>query len=92
MSVGTIISRTGGGDKHTIVGVIDDFVYNSMYAPAAPLILYADTSNVNVLTIHLKAGSNLKASLAKIENVVKADNPGYPVEFNFVDDQLQPAI
>ncbi len=86
--VGSIISRTGGAEKHTVVGVINDFVYNSMYAPASPLILYADTSNVSVLTIHIKPGNNIKTTLSKIENVVKADNPGYPVEFSFVDDQF----
>lgn len=86
--VGSIISRTGGAEKHTVVGVINDFVYNSMYAPASPLILYADTSNVNVLTIHIKPGRNVKTTLSKIESVVKADNPGYPVEFSFVDDQF----
>ncbi len=59
-----------------------------MYSPAAPLILYADTSNVNVLTIRQTGGNELKKSLAKIAGVVKADNPGYPVEFSFVDDQF----
>ncbi len=86
--IGSTISRTGGGDKRTIVGVVNDFVYNSMYAPAAPLILYADTSYVDFLTIHFRPGSDLKTSIAKIESAVKADNPGYPVEFSFVDDQF----
>ena len=86
--VGSTISRTGGTDKRVVVGVINDFVYNSMYAPAAPLILFADTSNVSFFTIHLKPGTDLKTSIAKIESVIKIDNPGYPVEFNFVDDQF----
>src|SRR3954451_17598904 len=33
--VGNIITRDGGKEKFTIVGVINDFVYNSMYSPAA---------------------------------------------------------
>ena len=59
-----------------------------MYAPAAPLILFSDTSNVNFLTARLKQNADLKSSLAKIESIVKADNPGYPIEFNFVDEQF----
>ncbi|MEO8712235.1 MAG: ABC transporter permease, partial [Parafilimonas sp.] len=86
--VGSTISRTGGTDKYTIVGVIKDFVYNSMYAPAAPLILYSDTSGVNYLSVRLKQNADIKTALAKVESVVKGDNPGYPVEFNFVDDQF----
>ena len=85
--VGSTISRTGGTDKYTIVGVIKDFIYNSMYAPASPLILYSDTSNVNYLSVRLKENADIKTALLKVENVIKADNPGYPVEFNFVDDQ-----
>lgn len=86
--VGSILTRNDGKEKYTIVGVINDFVYNSMYAPASPLIMYSDTSNVNFLTVRLKQNADVKTALAKIESVIKNDNPGYPVEFNFVDDQF----
>ena len=56
-----------------------------MYAPAAPLILFPDTSYVNYLTLRLKQSADMKPVVAKIESIVKSDNPGYPVEFNFVD-------
>ncbi len=84
--VGSII--LDGDAKYTIVGVIKDFVYNDMYASASPLILFSDTSNCNVLSIRLKAGADLKASLAKIETVIKNDNPGYPFDYSFVDQQF----
>jgi predicted permease len=86
--VGSIITRNDGKEKYTIVGVINDFVYNSMYAPAAPLIMYSDTSNVNFLTVRLKQNADVKTAIAKLECVVKVNNPGYPVEFNFVDEQF----
>lgn len=86
--VGSIVTRDDGKEKYTVIGVINDFVYNSMYAPAAPLILYSDTSNVNFLNVRFKPGADAKAGVAKVEAVVKADNPGYPVEFNFVDEQF----
>lgn len=86
--VGSFLTRNDGKEKYTIVGVINDFVYNSMYAPASPLIMYSDTSNVNFLTVRLKQNANVTSSLAKVESVIKNDNPGYPVEFNFVDEQF----
>ncbi len=86
--VGSFITRNDGKEKYTIVGVINDFIYNSMYAPAAPLIIYSDTTNVNFLNVRLKQNADIKSALAKIESVVKADNPGYPIEFNFVDEQF----
>jgi predicted permease len=86
--IGSIITRDNGKEKYTIVGVINDFVYNSMYAPAAPLILYADTSNVSFLTVRLNQNADIKTAVAKVEDVVKTNNPGYPIEFNFVDEQF----
>ena len=86
--IGSLLTRNNGQEKYTIVGVINDFVYNSMYAPAAPLILYADTSNSNFLTVRLKQNADVKTAMAKVESVIKTNNPGYPVEFNFVDDQF----
>ena len=84
---GSIISRDSG-TQYTVVGVINDFVYNNMYTSSAPLILFSDTSNTNFLTVRLSANENLPAALAKIENVIKANNPGFPFEYNFIDDQF----
>lgn len=89
--VGSIISRPNEkGQLHnlTIVGVIKDFIYNDMYAPASPLILFPDTSYVTFLSVRLKENTDIKNALSKIETVMKTDNPGYPVEFNFVDDEF----
>ncbi len=84
--IGSTIS--GYGHNFTVTGVINDFVYNDMYSPSSPLILFSDTSNVNFLTIRLKPAKTLTASIAKIESVMKADNPGFPFEYKFVDDQF----
>ncbi|MEP6927042.1 MAG: ABC transporter permease [Ginsengibacter sp.] len=85
--VGSIISRDGG-QQLIVVGVIKDFVYNNMYASSAPLILFSDTSNTNYLSIRIKTGAQLHNALAKIEKVIKSNNPGYPFEYKFVDDQF----
>jgi ABC-type antimicrobial peptide transport system permease subunit len=84
--IGSTIS--GYGKNFTITGVISDFVYNDMYKPSAPLILFSDTSNANVLTMRLKSSKDLPASLSKITAVMKADNPGFPFEYKFVDQQF----
>lgn len=86
--IGSVISRKGQLHNMTIVGVIKDFIYNDMYAPSAPLILFPDTSYVTFLTVRLKENTDTKKALSKIETVIKTNNPGYPVEFNFVDDQF----
>ena len=84
--VGTIISS--GGDQLTIIGVIDDFIYNDMYSPGDPLLMYVDTSDVSFLTIRIKEGAKLPEAISKIEGVMKSANPGFPFEYRFVDEQF----
>jgi len=84
--VGSVLTQ--GGTKFNIIGVISDFVYNDMYAQGAPLILFSDTSNVNILSIRIKSSVPTKDALSKIENVFKKDNPGYPFEYKFVDESF----
>ena len=84
--VGSLI--TNGDNKFTVAGVIDDFVYNNLYSPSSPLILFPDTAGTNFLTIRLKKTSNIAGALAKVENVIKANNPGFPFDYKFVDDQF----
>ena len=84
--VGSLI--TNGDNKFTVAGVIDDFVYNNLYSPSSPLILFPDTAGTNFLTIRLKKTSNIAGDLAKVENVIKANNPGFPFDYKFVDDQF----
>ena len=85
--IGSLISRDGS-ENYTVIGVINDFVYNDMYAEGAPLMLFADTSNTNVLSVRIKPSVPTKVALSKIENVIKKDNPGYPFEYKFVDDSF----
>lgn len=82
--VGSIINR--GNAKYTVVGVVKDFVSNNVYKPADPLILFADTSNTNIMSVRFKANTDLTAALAKVEKVIKAANPGYPFSYEFVDE------
>jgi len=83
---GTII--TNGNDKFTIVGVIDDFVANNVYASADPLIIFCQPKYANVLTVRFKPAADLKNGLAGFENVIKKNNPGFPVEYKFVDAEF----
>ncbi len=74
--------------KITIVGVVNDFIYNDMYSTPAPLIMYADTSNTSCLTMRFKPSTDLAAALPAVEKVIKTYNPGYPFESKFVDKEF----
>lgn len=77
-----------GNQKFTIVGVINDFIYNNMYSPSSPLILFPDTSNVNFLSVRFKPNADLRSAVNKMTGIIKKDNPGYPVEYKFVDEEF----
>lgn len=85
--VGSIITD-GGSSKYTVVGVIGDFIYNNMYAAATPLVLYSDTNNINFLTVRLKKDASLATALPLLEKTIKNNNPGYPVEYKFIDEEF----
>ncbi len=71
-----------------IAGIIKDVVYNDVYAAGSPLILFCNPKNANVLTIRIKPNVDLSEALEKTEAVFKTNNPGYPFEYKFLDEEF----
>lgn len=84
--VGSLI--TAGQYKLQVVGILKDFIYNDVYGTGAPLILLHGNYNPTVIAIRYKAGVNLAQALEKTEAVMKEDNPGYPFEYHFADENF----
>jgi putative ABC transport system permease protein len=94
-ALGKIIQSTEGNGENnytnmTVVGVISDFVFGNMYdAKSMPVIYFCQPSReANLVYVRLKPQSGAQQTLAKIENVMKKDNPAYPLQYKFVDDQF----
>ncbi|HLI92984.1 MAG TPA: ABC transporter permease, partial [Puia sp.] len=87
--VGSLITRENGKEKWRVIGVIKDFVYDNMYQSAAPLILFCDPANTNVMTVRLKAGADIAKAVAAIGTVMKAANPAYPFEYHFLNEDFE---
>ncbi|HEY4196059.1 MAG TPA: FtsX-like permease family protein, partial [Mucilaginibacter sp.] len=85
--VGSII-RDGGKKAYQVVGILKDYLYNDMYAAAAPLLLYNHPAGTGVLSIRIKPGVSPQDALAKAGAIVKKDWPGYPFEYQFIDDDF----
>ena len=77
-----------GRSNLEIVGIMKDFVYNDLYGKVEPLILFCNPSSATLLTIRFKAGVDLGKALAKTESVMNSDNPGYPFEYKFLDEEF----
>ena len=87
--IGSLITRNEGKDKYRVVGVVKDFVYNDMYQSAAPLILFCDPVNTFVMSVRLRSNADVPRALAAARQVMKANNPGYPFEYKFVNDEFE---
>lgn len=79
-----------GNDSYTIVGVVKDFMYGDMYGKPDPLIFFSNYHYEwsDVMYIRLKKQADLEQAVSKIEAVIKKNNPAYPVDYRFADDQF----
>lgn len=85
-TVGSIIT-TGQYHLH-VVGIIRDFVYNDVYGAGAPLILISGSYSATVMAFRFRQNADLEQALAKTEAVMKQENPGYPFEYKFADEDF----
>ena len=77
-----------GTDRYQIIGVVNDFIYNDMYHSPEPAVIYCNPKATSFLFMRLKNSDDVKAQLAKIQDVMKANNPGYPFEYRFLDEDF----
>ena len=84
--VGTLLREDT--TKYTIVGVVKDFVFDDMYGKSDPLIFRCFPEYFGYMYIRLKDPANVERAVDKIETVVKSNNPGYPFDYIFVDDEF----
>jgi len=85
-AVGKIIRQDT--TKFQVIGVVKDFVFGDMYGASDPLLFVCYPNWASYLYVRLKSNTDPEKALAKIEPVMKTNNPGYPFDFRFVDDQF----
>jgi putative ABC transport system permease protein len=72
-----------------IIGVIEDFHFNSLHQPITPMIIRLDpTYSFGNILIRTAPGKTSE-TLTGIETVFRALNPGYPFTYSFVDEGYQ---
>jgi putative ABC transport system permease protein len=89
-AIGKILTHNSnlGPLRLQIVGVVKDYVYGDMYGHADPVVFYDFPNETSLMYVRLKAGASPELALARMEEIVKKDNPGYPFAYVFVDDQF----
>ena len=87
-TIGEMILQDSG--KFRIVGVVKDFIYGDMYGKPDPLIFFPQLHYdlENTMYVRIKKQTSTEQAIAKIEAVIKKNNPAYPFDYRFVDDQF----
>jgi ABC-type antimicrobial peptide transport system permease subunit len=93
MGNGSAIGKTvhGEGDTTTatVVGVVNDYVYGNMYGKPDPVMFFSTApKDATVMYVRIKPTDNTEKVLTAIQGVMKKDNPAYPFDYRFVDDQF----
>ena len=74
-----------------VIGIVKDFLFNNMYDGATPLMMSCDpetSANYQTLRIRLNPHITVSTALSRIEAVMKIQNPGYPFDYQFVDQEF----
>jgi ABC-type antimicrobial peptide transport system permease subunit len=85
-----LISDTSAtsGINYTIAGVVKDFVFGDMYGKSDPLVMLSYPEYYGYMYIRLKPNVNTEKAMAKTESIIKKNNPGYPFNYIFVDEEF----
>ena len=87
--IGQIITQPASKISWHVVGVVKDYVLNSPYEKAPPLVIQGPASWFRTMHIRFNPGRSTSANLAGAEQIFKAYNPSYPFDYKFVDEEYQ---
>ncbi len=75
------------GNQGTVVGIVDDFNFQSLDQSIAPLTVMI-APEYSHRYVHLKfSGSDIQATVANVEETIKKFSPGYPFSYSFLEDR-----
>jgi putative ABC transport system permease protein len=78
-------------DRYTVIGMVKDFVYGNVSGTTPdPLIFFCNPhyEYESVMYVRLKKQVNTEKAVTLIESVMKKDNPLYPFQYRFEEDQF----
>ncbi|HWH62283.1 MAG TPA: FtsX-like permease family protein, partial [Ginsengibacter sp.] len=81
-----IFNSTGDSNKRRIIGVVDDFNFQSLKQNINALVISPAQDRRQIL-VKLKPG-NPQAGIALVKNAYNKAAPAYPLEYKFLDQQF----
>jgi putative ABC transport system permease protein len=84
--IGEKMSR--GKKTFTVIGVIKDIFFESPYKQVMPSIFYMNPGDGYItVTLKLNPDISVNKSLSEISSVLLKENPSFPFEYKFVDEE-----
>jgi putative ABC transport system permease protein len=93
MGKGSAVGKKMHGENDTtsatVVGVVNDYVYGNMYGKPDPVMFFSvSPKDASVMYVRIKPQASIEKTLSAMQNILKAENPAYPFDYRFVDDQF----
>jgi putative ABC transport system permease protein len=86
--LGKQITNDDWGQTLHIIGVMKDYNYLSPGAKVGPVLFFFNERHAQMLIMRLNPQETISASVSKIKALTMKANPGYPVDVEFVSDNL----
>ncbi|WP_419701020.1 ABC transporter permease [Mucilaginibacter sp. NFX135] len=83
-AVGKRISN--GGNPMLVIGVVQDFNFESLRDGIEPLVMHLENSN-SIVSVKVKTG-DMKNTLAEITRTWKSFSPNQPIRYSFMDERF----
>ncbi|MEB2782378.1 FtsX-like permease family protein [Algoriphagus sp. C2-6-M1] len=84
--IGKVISLWG--DDKEIIGVTEDFHFDSFHEVVKPLFFYYSPESTNLVAAKINAGDEME-TIKKIEALHSTFNPGFLLDYRFLDEDFQ---
>ena len=76
------------GEEKTIIGVVENFHFESFYENIRPAVILLRPSHTMNMLVRIEAGRAQEA-LAGLQSLYQQFNPGYPLNYKFLNQEYQ---
>ncbi len=75
-------------EEFKVIGVVDNFNFNSLYEEVSPVIFFLERSPQDILTIRINP-KNKEQTISYISELWKKTNPAEPFKYDYLEDILE---
>jgi putative ABC transport system permease protein len=86
--VGTIVNKNNNSNGVEIIGVVDNFHFQSLHEKIEPVTFRLDNFGASTIVVKIKSGQE-KQTIQQLETLYKSYNPGLTFDYKFLDQDYQ---